>query len=1147
MKTKVPLLTLTTLLLLVVTLLAGSAVPQAQAAPTAVAYDMVGSTSLNLVSYTNPWTGAFSDNGDGFQKYERGVSSSIPFAVLDDSLVDFPTDNLGIIDENNQDEFFGVTDTVNGDTSDLITATWVFNISGAENLSLSIDMGAMGDFESADVFEWKYQIDGGPVQTAFINSVDEAASQIYTLAGGNSFTLADPMLVDGVILSNILQTLTTGLTGTGSQLTLTLTAKTDGGSEAFAFQNIVIMDGYVPPVEQPELVINEIDYDQPSTDTAEFVEIKNVGAEAADLSGVTLVLVNGNGGAVYGTFNLPAVSLPAGDYFVVCANETTVANCDLDVSPDTNLIQNGDPDAVALKWNDILIDTVSYEGDTVAPYTEGSGSGLADSNSISDKSISRCGDGVDTNQNNVDFTFTTKSPGVENICNGGNVPVDPVGVCGDPATLIHAIQGSGMASSDVGSIREIEAVVVGDFQDGVLGVNGDLNGFNLQEEDGQADSDPLTSEGIFVYDGSFGVDVNVGDVVRVRGSVAEYNGLTEISNVASVTVCQSPSTATAASLSLPVTSVDDFEAYEGMLVTFQQALVISEYFNFDRFNETVLTSERHTQPTAEFEPGDAANAAEEAYLLDRITLDDGRTSQNPNPAIHPNGDIFDLSNLFRGGGTVEGITGVIDYSFGLYRIQPTAKAIYSDAGNSRTAVPDDVGGSLKVASLNVLNYFTTLDNSGPICGPLADQDCRGADDANEFTRQRAKIIAALKAIDADVVGLIEIENHPQDVPTADLVAGLNTAMGGDIYDYIATGAVGDDAIRVALIYKPASVTPVGDPIIIDAPAFTNPMGYVDDQGKFAQQSRPAVAQTFMSNENGALFTPIVNHLKSKGSSCGAGDDDPQQGSCNVTRTMAAQYLVDTALPQIQASSGDPDVLIIGDLNSYDKEDPIDVLLAGGYSDLIFDELGEYAYSYVFDGRTGYLDYAMANSTMAGQVSGTTIWHINADEADLIDYDTSFKQPAQQVIYAPDAYRASDHDPVIVGLNLNGPPVCSAAKPNPEELWPVNHKFVPVSVIGVTDPEGDAVTINIDAIRQDEPVNGNGDGNTSPDGKGVGTDTAWLRAERDAKANGRAYHVYFTAADTTGSCSGEVVVFAPLNKGKYGDRTDEGPLYDSTLE
>ena len=162
---------------------------------------------------------------------------------------------------------------------------------------------------------------------------------------------------------------------------------------------------------------------------------------------------------------------------------------------------------------------------------------------------------------------------------------------------------------------------------------------------------------------------------------------------------------TAAALSLPVTNVDDFEAYEGMLVTFPQALVISEYFNFDRFGEIVLTSERHPTPTAEFEPGSPdAIAAAQDFLLDKITLDDGRTNQNPDPAIHPNGVDFDLTNLFRGGDTVANVTGVMDYGFGLYRIQPTQGADYTNT-NPRTACPDPVGGSLKVASFNVLELL----------------------------------------------------------------------------------------------------------------------------------------------------------------------------------------------------------------------------------------------------------------------------------------------------------------------------------------------------------------------------------------------------------------------------------------------------------
>lgn len=879
----------------------------------------------------------------------------------------------------------------------------------------------------------------------------------------------------------------------------------------------------------PQLVINEIDYDQPFTDAAEFIEIKNNGDAAVDLSGWTLELVNGNaGGAVlYKTIALPAVSLSAGGYFVVCANTATVANCDLDVTPDTNLIQNGAPDAVGLRFNGNLIDAVSYEGDTGAPYTEGSGVGLEDDGV--DGSISRCPDGTDTNQNNVDFVFIgTITPGVENSCGGGGPEPQEV--------KIHEVQGSGSASPLVGNTVIIEGIVVSDFQDGVSGTNGDLNGFHVQEEDADADADVLTSEGIFVYDGSSpAVNVQIGDLVRVEGVVSEYNGLTEITSFSGVTVLNSGNPLPAVSiLSLPVTNVDDFEAYEGMLVTFPQDLVISEYFNFDRYNEIVLTSERHLTPTAEFEPGAPSIQAAEEFLLDRITLDDGRTNQNPDPAIHPNGNIFDLTNLFRGGDTVANVTGVMDYSFDLYRIQPTQGADYTNA-NPRPAQPDDVGGNIKVASFNVLNYFTTLDypTGDPLdnqCGPLQNQECRGADADQpfEFTRQRDKIIAALTTIDADVVGLIEIENHPGDVPTADLVSGLNDIMGVGTYDYIATGAIGTDAIRVAFIYKPASVSPLGNYAILDESVDPR---FLDDF------NRPALAQTFQDNTTGGIFTVTVNHLKSKGSACDAiGDPDlgDGQGNCNLTRKAAAEALVDW-LATDPTGSGDEDFLIIGDLNSYDKEDPIDAILAGGYTDLIYQFLGEDAYSYVFDGQIGYLDHALANAGLMDEVTGVTVWHINADEADLIDYDTSFKQDAQDAIYAPDAYRSSDHDPVIIGLD-----VCDEIAPtfeelsvSPDTLWPANHKYVDVTAtVVVSDNFDPNPTVTLISVTSNEPDDGLGDGDTENDIVILDDFHFQLRAERSGTGEGRIYTITYQVMDACGnSVTQSVTVTVPKSQKK----------------
>jgi predicted extracellular nuclease len=735
------------------------------------------------------------------------------------------------------------------------------------------------------------------------------------------------------------------------------------------------------------LVVNEIDYDQPSQDAAEFIELKNISSNAIDLDLYSLALVNGATGTVYRAIELPAESLPAGDYFVVCANAATVANCDLDATPDIDLIQNGGPDAVALMLGATLVDTVSYEGDTAAPYTEGSGVGLSDDPVYAQWSIGRCPEGGDSDQNNLDFIYRSATPGALNTC---PAPV----TCGDPYTPIFTIQGSGTSSPLSGTEVATEGVVVGDFQ------IGGLNGFYIQDATG--DGDPATSDGIFIY-APGAAEVAAGDWVRVRGDVYEYGGLTEVA-AAEVGVCSTGNSVPPTALALPVTSLGAFEPYEGMLVTFPQVLYLAESFNFDRYGEIILTTTRQSQPTALYAPGspEAAQLAQ-SNLLGRITLDDGRSLENPDPALHPNGEPFDLSNLFRGGDTLQDVTGVLDYRYNLYRLQPTRGAIYTTA-NLRLPVPEAVGGSTKVASLNVLNYFTTLDSGPDICGPQQNLDCRGANTPEELVRQRTKIIAALAAIDADVVGLIEIENELNDAALKDLVNGLNDALGASTYAYIDTGVIGTDAIKVALIYKPAAVIPAGAYAILDSSI---------DPRFIDTRNRPALAQTFFT-QNGGVFTVAINHLKSRSSPCGTGDDDPEQGNCNGTRLLAAQALVDW-LASDPTGSGDADFLILGDLNAYDKEDPIAALTAGGYTDLLRQFIGEMAYTYTFDGQLGYLDYALASPSLLPQVTGVTTWHINADEADLLNYDMTYKLPAQDALYEPNAFRAADHDPVVLGL------------------------------------------------------------------------------------------------------------------------------------
>ena len=558
----------------------------------------------------------------------------------------------------------------------------------------------------------------------------------------------------------------------------------------------------------------------------------------------------------------------------------------------------------------------------------------------------------------------------------------PVQACGDPATAVGDVQGSGTETPLAGQSVTIEGVVVGDFQDG------GFDGYYVQDV---GDGNDVTSDGIFVY-APGGLDVSVGEKVRVSGTAGEFRDLTQIS-ASSVQACVVDALQPDP-VEVTFPAAEDFERTEGMYVTLPQSLAILEYFNYGRFGEIALGTERQYQPTAVFEPGSAA--AQELAVTNaasRITLDDGRSTQNPDPAIHPNGAEFTLDNTFRGGDLVTNATGVLDYRFGLWRVQPTQGGDFTVA-NPRPDVPD-VGGNTTVASFNVLNYFTTL-------------GARGADDAQEFERQEAKIVAALAQLDADVVGLIEIQNNGTALTT--LVAALNERVGAGTYAEVTTGTVGDDEITTAFIYQPDRVSPVGDFAVLTSGV---------DPRFLDSKNRPALAQTFRDNQTQGEVTVAVNHLKSKGSSCDdVGDpaDPDGQGNCNGVRTDAARALADW-LAGDPTDAGSPETLVIGDLNSYDKEDPIDVLREAGWADLLLQEQGELAYSYVFDGQLGYLDYALANPALLEDVTGAAVWHINADEPSLLDYDTSFKQDAQDALYAPDPYRSSDHDPVLVGMQL----------------------------------------------------------------------------------------------------------------------------------
>ena len=766
-------------------------------------------------------------------------------------------------------------------------------------------------------------------------------------------------------------------------------------------------DGNDAPGIIPEgMFINEFHYDNDGGDENEFVEI--AGPAGADLSTVSLVLYNGNGGTSYKTVTFTGTLPDEGNGYGTAAMLVSG-------------IQNGAPDGLALVVDGDVVEFLSYEG--VMTATNGPASGLTSTDilvsetgtALSTQSLQRVGEGnqrcsfifagpADASMGSINAgqLFTQEDDAqCSDIDDGSDDNQDDlvIGLCGDSATLISDVQGDSFVTPLNGQRVVIEAAVTAVLDGG---------SFFVQEEPSDQDSNPLTSEGIAVY--APDVSVSTGQIVRLLGTAEEYYEQTQLSDIEANLACGS-NTTLATSMWLPVENALAFEALEGMLISNSQTLYVTQNYNYGEFGELGVAPSRLYQPTQIALPGsDEAFALASANALSQMLIDDTGSGDAVSAYYVPD-DGFTADNSARSGMQVSNIEGVLGYAFNWYRVYQT-KSPTTVNTNPREATPAISAKDLTIAGFNVLNLFNGDGNGGDF--PTA----RGATTADEYARQLDKIVSALVVINADILGLMEIENDGfgSDSAIAQLVDALNSAMGEGTYAYIDAssvannnGAVGTDEIVVGILHKPATVSVNEAPRVLyssNSPSDDEGVLFVDTK------NRPSLAQQFIHLASGETFVVNVNHFKSKGSSCGTGDDDYEtgQGNCNKTRTRAATAVA----TWLEAEYPDTPVILLGDLNSYAKEDPITVLNDYGYSDAAATVIGELAYSYTFDGQLGTLDYLMTNALASEWLFDATEWHINADEPAVLDYNT---EDNGDLFTNSLLYRASDHDPVIATFTM----------------------------------------------------------------------------------------------------------------------------------
>ena len=430
---------------------------------------------------------------------------------------------------------------------------------------------------------------------------------------------------------------------------------------------------------------------------------------------------------------------------------------------------------------------------------------------------------------------------------------------------------------------------------------------------------------------------------------------------------------------IKLTWPDDFKnasQYDGKTVELNQTLYVTNISNWNKYGEITLSSKRLMSPTEVALPGSAEyRSIVTENNADQLILSDGSNKQYPNPRPWTDGNGY-----IRTGAYTNKVVGVFTIEEYGYTITPTETPMFE--GNERPTAPTDLGNyDIKVCGFNLQIYIATEWDGD--YGPASK---------DESDKQHAKIVKALAAIDADVFGLVEVQQG--QVALEKLANALNELDPSAQYAYINDGTqVYGTYTKAGYLYKASKVKPLRQ-------LQSNDTG-VKHRKK---------AQGFEVLATGEKFVYMINHFKAK-SGKGSGDNADQgdgQSTYNGDRVREATA-IETFAKSCASYFGDNDVLVMGDLNAYSMEDPIRVFTDGGYVNLIKKYEGEGGYSYSFRGTVGCLDHALANEAIEWQVTGCEVFHINTDESSVFGYDG--------YSYQNNMYRSSDHDPVVVGLRL----------------------------------------------------------------------------------------------------------------------------------